>query len=340
MKKILFLQPRSYFERLGVDFSKANFHALFHSPMLYYGKIEPDVFCVISCLDHSVISRYIGSEYRKNGIPFYLIMDGVFEWSNAVSNPFLKKLGVKLLSPIFYDGVLCVDAGLNNMLNELDIMTLQYSSGILAENSEGSGFLVTTANSAYFNEVEYRQMIVLLKKIINTLKLMNLTVRYRVFDNRIVNDLSIPVDENIISGDFSNCVKPFAAVVTTPSTIAQTAMEMDKPVCILDYRDGPLFLQTGWRFHDSIDAATVILSMVGRDPDRMGYQRDAVSRLDINKALTVVLDKKDGYFSNRNKKIDLKKDIFIISFDFPVRYFISHVKVSMSGVYKKIKRLL
>ncbi|MFT4671898.1 MAG: hypothetical protein ACI945_001238, partial [Pseudohongiellaceae bacterium] len=287
--RVLFLQPKEYFLRLGFvlndDFDEDfGFFSLYQT----LHKIC-DYDAVVTCIDHSHSSRYICRYAGSRGIPSILVMDGIFEWSNAVANPFLKANGIKLLSPCVYSEVMTIDAGLNAYINNSGQNSRMYSIGSQAVTSEEcrkkSNFLVSTANKAYFTLEERDSLCLLMKDVVECLKKGSYTYGFRIFDPYIKSYLGIHDDENHVDGTFEVNVDVFDCLITTPSTIAQTAMERSMPVALLDYRDAPIFLNSGWRINGRAPIEITLDSMRGRDDDRMRFQRDQICCESLNSAL-------------------------------------------------------
>ena len=78
---------------------------------------------------------------------------------------------------------------------------------------------------------------------------------------------------------FARCIRRYDCLVTTPSTIATTAMLARKPSATLDYRDEPLTQQTGWRIHESADIDRTLASMLEPAAERMTFQAREVAHL-------------------------------------------------------------
>lgn len=342
---VLFLQPKEYFQKLGVNFETLSFNFEFGvSTNLGLDQIRGRYCAVVSCIDHSHFSRYVSKLARDSGISSILMMDGVFEWFNATNNPFLKKVGIKLLSPLVYSSVLVRDKGLFQYLNKRDVECAMYSS--LGSDGErklyssrepalerkGSDFLITTANTPYFNENEFYQLVELIKKLVKVLDSNGYTYKYRLFDASLVTALGVLNVDNITEPSFDESLNMFSGVLTTPSTIVLNAMKAGLPVCIFDYRDGPLFIQAGWRMNSSSGILSIIESMLEKDRDRMGYQHDVSASESANSSLEAMINK--GYLSHKRASYDFSKEPFVISFEYRVRCFFVLMRKKFSKISK------
>lgn len=336
--KILFLQPREYFERLGVVFQDLECEYEFgvFSTFSTRKKIEK-YSCFVSCIDHSHFSRFYCALAKENDVPSLLMMDGVFEWSNATKNGFLAKRGINLLSPFCYSHALVVDPGLKKNLTSQGVVCAQYLPAPepnFEKVKKVGEFLITTANSPYFNDDERRCLVKILKDVVSALKSEGYSYSYRIYDEFLIRELGIAPEENITDGDIFSVANKFKAVITTPSTIAPQISTLELPVAILDYRDGPVFVQTGWRINGASNLSAVLDSMIKNEESRMKFQNAQIESVVtpsdfINKIVG------ESYFSPAKSKDvarDLKNDAYVISFEFFVR-------VLVVGPLKSLKRL-
>ena len=346
MTRVLFLQPKPYFERLGVDFSRLEFEADFGIISLrQFQKNVSRYDAVVNCIDHSLFCRAICILAEKVGIPSILIMDGVFEWENSISNPYLKKIGVQLLSPVSYSNAMVVDKGLQNYLSKTGVNSSMYSSNesVVKPVSKGdmqASVLITTANNPYFNEAEKERLCDLLERVISELVSMGVSFKFRIYDDYLKSRFSIAGSENITGGAFEDIVTKFSCVISTPSTIVQTSMELGIPVAILDYRDSPVFLNSGWRIHGSIDLKSTLASILEPDEDRMRFQSNCISSRSANKVLGEMVDLR--CVSIKVEDDNLLQSPFVFSLEYPIRKLIlfvrRHFKKTFQGLLTGLKK--
>lgn len=325
-KKILFLQPRAYFERLGFDFEALDYEVDFGVVSLTsYKKRLSSYACVFSCIDHSGFSRFLCQYAREKGVPSIIVMDGVFEWSNATKHPFLNKLGVNLLSPFSYSMAMVCDEGLRRYLEKKGVNVSMYYPGnsIKGRGDDNGYILITTANSPYFDEAEKSCLVAMYLAVINHLRDCGVSYKFRIFDEGLLEALSISHDDNIVDGAFEEALVGARAVISTPSTVVVTSMMYSLPVAIADYRDGPLFINSGWRINGAVNLEDTIKSMLSRDVHRMSYQEDFCSSLKrANDACVDLIEKKTkGKFSDVKGQgcAVFSGDRYVISLEYPAR---------------------
>lgn len=337
-KKVLFLQPRQYFERLGVVFDTLPFDYEFGMPSfgIITGKYK-EYDAAVTCIDHSQYTRFICQEFKRSGVKVILMMDGVFEWANATNNPYLEKLAIKLLSPVCYDSVLTVDRALMDILKKEGVESDQYTKRVCeASLNNRQRFLITTANTPYFDLSEYSFLVSAIKEISDCLEENSIEFDYRIFDERLIKDLAIEDSRNKVSGTIENVGSKYAGVFTTPSSIVISLMEIKIPVCIIDYRDGPLFVQSGWRKTPGSNTDKILKSMLAKDKDRMGYQSSQLADKSTNEALRLTIDR---YFRPFDPAVDysqVNKDPFVISFEFYARKCIVFLRDNFKGFTQRI----
>ena len=167
-------------------------------------------------------------------------------------------------------------------------------------------FLITTSNTSYFTNHEKKSLLELLNKIIKTLEVLNKPYSFRIFDEYLINKLSINNKINITEGDFEQCLKNHDFIITTSSSISYLAMFHDKPVAHIQYRDTPVFIRSGWNINSIINLSQTIQSMLERDKHRMKFQRFQV--LNYNSS-NPFLENTISFEKNQQKIVDLNPSI-------------------------------
>ncbi|CAH6924578.1 conserved hypothetical protein [Vibrio chagasii] len=234
----------------------------------------------IAPLEHKSLMLTYRSSREKYAM--IAIQDGVFDLSNALKN---KKHVYPLHMPMVNDFLFCLGEHEKKLLRELNPSKSVYSyqPKFLSElidlkmenNKKKFDFLITTANTAYFDDFEFNELITLLVNIILELDKNEHNYILRIYDPEIISYLEDKVGRklvNITTGDFKSVVNNVECVLTTPSTIAVESMLLNKPVGTLYYRDEPLLTQTGWIIHRSSNLPSVVSQMVLKDDDRMLIQ--------------------------------------------------------------------
>ncbi len=330
-KKVLFLQPKRYYERLGVDFSKLDFYMDFGciSTFSFIYKME-NYSLVVNAIDHSIFNRRIVSIANENGIETLYIADGIFEWSNATVNPFLCKKGIKLLHPFYYSKAIVMDDLLNGVLKRKGVLSYMYSKRIEDfERSDREDFcvLLTTANNPYFNDKEKDLFFDIIGGAASLLRERGIKYKWRVFDRELI-DVVCKDDFNHTDGRLCDVLKDVDCVITTPSTLISEVASVDIPVAVIDYRDGPLFSQSAWRITSKERVIDVVKSMMARDDARMKMQRDLLIKdRDINEAFLDSI--KDTYFERNTDSVGSK-----ISLEYLSRCVIEVGKDRFSKLYR------
>jgi hypothetical protein len=117
-------------------------------------------------------------------------------------------------------------------------------------------------------------------------------------------------------------------------------MELGVPVAILDYRDGPIFLQSGWRITGQTDILSVVMSMLSFDSDRMSFQNTQISRSNLTDQLNSIANEN---FFRKSSAHDFKLTLgnyFILRMEFKMRLMLEFLKNKFSKIYKAMLRFL
>ena len=135
--------------------------------------------------------------------------------------------------------------------------------------------LVTTANTAYFDDIEYGILFRLISDVLGLLIDKKTSFAIRLFDERLLTDLNTKFDGlllNDVEEGFEETLLRYSAVVTTPSSVAVVSMFHQRPTALLVYRDFPMFLQTGWLVPSAAVFAGLLDGFLDGDRDRMEVQ--------------------------------------------------------------------
>lgn len=281
MKKILFLESKQYYDNLGVLSKKLynTYEVEFDGSRFYKKNAEffSDIYAVVSTIYTSPINNYVIFRAKLLNIRTILLADGISDYSNSYSNPFLSKYKLKLYDPVLHDIFLCVGKH----------MTEYYSYGCQAMHylpkridtivdtlpCPGNGrVLITTANSPYFNKDEFKALVTLLKKTITGIEQNGIEFDLRIFDEAILTNLNGSFI-NRIEGSFEDVLADYDIVITTPSSISIAAMTHNRCVAQLVYRDTPYFINTGWTISGVFPIEITIHDMLARNVDRLLFQQ-------------------------------------------------------------------
>ncbi|CAH0527273.1 hypothetical protein [Vibrio hippocampi] len=324
--KILFIEPRFYFERLiSIEDLIIKGHEVRFGVPVVITSLKS--FCeqydlVVTCIEHSAVSRRLISYCNYLGLNTVLIMDGTYEFSNSHSNPYLKKIKFKLLHSNKFTYVFSIDLMMKGYIESLGSKFVGYCPRHAnpikkMKNLTNDKILLTTANSAYFDEFEFCSLIRLLTKIIDYLEKSNIDYSFRIYDKRVINELNIEQNKNDINEGFQETLLKYSHVVSTPSTIINTAVEANIPTALLLYRDAPITQPAGWIISDGVELNRTFISFLSKSSDRMNFQKRF--SLDSNIDACKTID--DLVCGNENESISehINKDYLNLSIEYKVR---------------------
>jgi hypothetical protein len=274
----------------------------------------------------SPISNFLTIKAMQEGVKTAILADGLFEWGNAYSNSKIKKYKVNLHNPIMHDVFYCVGKVEEMYFNYLGYNAIQYEPKILNMNTtqikqpNDNVFLITTANTPYFNDYEMDNLVLLIESVIDSLEILNFKYFFRIFDQELIKRLKIQKSRNFCEGGFSKALKKCDFVISTPSSIVVESMYHQRPVAQLIYRDSPHIMQSGWAIFNSNNTNKTLQSMIKKDNDRIEFQNFQVTQYksDVN----IFTETRQ---SSRNKKLKLLLDQHLFnmlnsSFNFNFEY--------------------
>lgn len=281
-KKVLFLESKGfYLNIIGPDqINNVNFE--FDGGLNYNDDNILKFDLVVYTIYSSYLFNFIVLKCKKLNIPTLNLFDGVAEFSNFRNNKYITSLGMSNYHPVASDfiGVVGDKAARYFSIRGCDVikyMPYRISLGKNMHLPNNDKFLITTANTAYYNTSEYNVLLDVLIDVVSTLLRLQIDFKFRIYDKNIISDLKILPDDNLISGTFEDVLKDFTSVITTPSSISLTAMKFNRAVAQIQYRDYPHFFQSGWFILPKVNLDETILSMLNRDVDRMAFQAAEVS---------------------------------------------------------------
>ncbi len=308
--RILFSEEEKYYRNLGlVDIDNISFT---FDGMKLYKKKESwlnerfDMFvCFMYTLPHNSL---LTEKFKRNNCPTVLVIDGIYDYANSNSNPMVRKYNLELYQFIQQDFILSVDHRLSDFFHSSKKHISYRPKHILGykEFKEFSGVekkvLITTANSAYFNDVEYQNLIDIIKETVAIFDSENVKYDFRIFDENIINDIPIKDGcKNVIDSNFEVILGKYDHFVTTPSSIAISAINNKKAVALLLYRDEPTFISSGWSFTSKRTISASLTSFLNMDEPRMRYQerfaKNFEQERDISDAISIIAQRKDVYSS-------------------------------------------
>ncbi|EOX1534634.1 hypothetical protein [Vibrio cholerae] len=348
MKKPLILQPKCYFYDLGLDLYNVDVFEM--KPLIWLERNHKLVSHIISCIDHDLYSRAVVLYAKKFDIKTVFLMDGIYDYNNAFSNKYTRSLGVDLFYPFLYEKVYCVGRSTAKLFNYLGAETYCYlpRRAQVSFNKDRTlmfDVLIATANTPYFNCSEKERLVHLIKICIDNIIKLNLTYRLRIFDKEIIELLGEDSSVYVNDGTFSEHISSFKILLSTPSTLTETAVNFDIPVALLDYRDTPIFTSAGWRIHQGVNLSETISDMMNGNISRLHYQslmgKNIINDEFLNdNCLLDDIKNKNINISNENKLFiyeSLLRSKFNLNFEYFVRRVYSHLKYNkLFAVFVKI----
>lgn len=222
-------------------------------------------------------------KWLSKGGKVIAVLDGVFDFSNAFEHPFYTS-SYKLFYPALCNVIIAGSVEHANLIRGLNpnLKVTSYQFPSLRNDLDCRNisdmkefdFLITTANSAYFNDMEREQLIRFIVEAIEYLDQNGFSYCLRLFDKSLLSTLGeAAIGKNLCEDTFSNVAKRCRNILTTPSTVVVEAIAMDIPVGVFLYRNFPLTIQGGWVVRSVDSIQEVIEDMVVAPPERMDIQR-------------------------------------------------------------------
>lgn len=300
-KVILFSEHEAYYRDLGLE-DREGFEYHFGGMRLYKKSLslldKYDVFvCAFYTLPHNVILTCKFSAINKHTV---MCTDGIFDFANALVNPMITKFQLAQFHPIIQGNFICVGQNeaqyfrRNNQINTYNYLPKR----MISKNNDmplppQKKVLITTANTAYFNDVEYQCLCDLIVDVVLLLKEEGVDFAFRLFDDKLKVSIEEKLQTNVvndISHAFEDTLISYSSVITTPSSIAITAMCYQRSVALLVYRDQPMILQAGWLIPSTGVLKGMLNGFISLDKERMRIQQQVVGSYVAEKNLTDYID--------------------------------------------------
>jgi hypothetical protein len=287
-RKILLIEDKEYYERLGVlkNLNTQKYEIEFNGLKRY--KMTDDeiatYYAIISILYTNPISNLLILKAKKNGVRTILLCDGVIDWANLFKNPMQLKYNLKLYHPIIHDLFVCVGEDEKEYFESLGNEVVKFMPKRIINNFKKiplphkNKFLITTANTAYFDDIEKEFLLDLIQETIKELNKLNIDFIYRIYDKYLIERLDINESDNYVGGSFDEVLELSSAVITTPSSISINAMYHERPVGHFLYRDTPMFIQSGWLVSKSFPISDTLISINMKSSERMDFQNYQIKK--------------------------------------------------------------
>lgn len=272
---ILVLEHRNYYEGL-LDFDQSIYNVTFGGLKLYKSNLK-QFDLIVSFNFLSDLGNFMIIKAINQGVKTLLVSDGIIDWSNMFGNKVFKAKNLKLFHPILHDYFFCVGKNETSYFRSQGQETYSYvpkrmeiKNDIFSKKNQYD-FLITTSNTPYHDEIEKQVLLKILNELVKFLNKYGYSFGFRIYDDFLKKKLKISETNNFTSGDFGTIFNNFKCLITTPSSIIITAMQFDKPVAQIIYRDTPLFVQSGWLI-TSLNIDSTLVSMHNKNRERMQFQ--------------------------------------------------------------------
>ena len=297
MKKnrILFLDPKKEVDKILKNTDYRKYKSEYNGQLLYRNNITDfKKYDLIACINTAnPYNCFLLSKCTSAGIRTLTITDGIYEWENAYNNPKHKRNDIALHDPIPSSAIVMTGGygqkylkTINSGTNFFRHIPYRMQNSEMTQQCKSAQqekiVLLTSARTSSFSTEELQRAIVLYSLVIKECESQCIKIRYRIFDENLAEHLKIPKKDNNLSGSFKDSLQSISAVISSPSSVCLEAMANFLPVAIIDYRDSPIFMQSGWRIHQSVSIPTVLNSMMQMEESRMKYQSSVIAEFNKN----------------------------------------------------------
>lgn len=229
-----------------------------------------------------LLNQLAAARARAAGCRVVFVSDGVFEWANVHRHGPQPLFAPLIATDCFVTSQF--DASFIDFHNpDLKGRCIKYTprnaifQPTRQDLTKDYDFLVTTANTPYFDDAEFERLSKLLEQVITAIESAGFSCAFRIYDEKLAKTLSLNQNKNFLDESFSDVLLRVHSVISTPSTIAVTAMAAGLPVGLLRYRDAPITLSTGWNIFIDQNLHETLRGMSNLDQERMNFQYIQVS---------------------------------------------------------------
>lgn len=347
--KVLFIESESFYQSfLNLNYSviESTFdggYFLSEGKFLNYDLV---VYTIYSSLRFN----FIISKLRNHNIPVLLMFDGVAEFSNFDNNQLLISQGMENYHPVVSDYLCVVGDKASRYFTSrgcevFKFMPENIKSKSVVDLPKNNVVLITSANTAYYNDLEFYLLLDLMKQTVELLNNSKVEYIFRIFDKRLIEGLEI-VGNNYTDGSYENILIKVSHVITTPSSISLTSMYHQRPVAHFTYRDCPLFFQSGWNVIPGCISKHWLDSFLSFDEKRMAFQHSEVTENfsceDITRTFSLIVEK----YNFKHNEVEFYENIFYkmlsskynINVEFTIRKFYWKLKRTRFSKFIKLLR--
>lgn len=246
------------------------------------------------------IASYFLVENKK----VYMYTDGVFDLANALKNRFFnQRYNFFPYLNFPYSELLVFGKTEQLFFSLFGIKVSNYKRKELNKvmhNNTKPKFLVTTANTPYFDEIEFKLLVKLLKDIKKISdEIQEIDFLWIISDKKLSNSLGIKPSKE----KFINIYKNIDGLISTPSTIILESMKLNIPSCTLIYREEPLFYSSGWNMFFGANYLKIINQMKNKSFINILFQESIVNNyynnVDLQK--NKIINKQDFFLKNQKQ---------------------------------------
>lgn len=271
------------------------------------------------------IASYFLVESKK----VYMYTDGVFDLANALKNRFFNyKYNFFPYLNFPYSELLVLGKTERLFFSLFGIKVSNYKRKEQVKtmhNNTKPKFLVTTANTPYFDENEFKLLLKLLKDLKKISdKIQGVDFLWIISDKKLSNSLGIKPSKQ----KFIDIYKNIDGLITTPSTIILESMKLNIPTCTLIYREEPLFYSSGWNMFFGADYLKIIKQMKNKSFVNILYQESIVNNYynESHNKYDKIIDKQDFFLKNQKQFHLMVSSKFLSAYNFNFESFLRRIK--------------
>ncbi|UUV18850.1 hypothetical protein NRK67_16420 [Fusobacteria bacterium ZRK30] len=308
--KILFLEEREYYKNLGLKISDEI--TVEYNGIKYYKKNDAlkRYDYIISFMYLNPMCNYIITKANELGIETILVSDGIVDWTYLFNWKFAKKKKLVTFHPIIHDYFFVLGKFELGYFQFKGDKAFQYlPKRIIKEEKiklpKEIIFLITTANTSYFDLDEKKVLINLMNQTIDVLEELNIKFKFRIFDKELIKHLkNYESYENVIECNFLESISDITHVITTPSSISLESMFNERKVCHFFYRDDPVFLRSAWNLIPGLDIKKSLKDFYYGNKEKNIYQKYILSTYLESNEIIEKLPKTTLNSQMKNKSIE------------------------------------
>jgi len=353
---VLFSEHESFYRDIGLtdckDFTYTFGGCRFYKKNLNFFKHFDAFICAFYTMPHNTL---ITLNFHKLQKPTVICADGIFDFSNAMNNPMIRKYDMTMYHPIIQSHLFCVGNKeklyFSNQVDSYNYLPKRVlSKSTMSELPHIKKTLITTANTAYFNNKEFKALSILMLDIIKTIIDSDIPFAVRIFDSKLLvfleKELLVHL-ENDTALDFEQTLKVYTNIITTPSSIAITSMYHKRAVALLVYRDTPMLMQSGWLIPSGTIFKENLDSFLELSPQRMDIQTNILKTYLAENKMEDLLSKvirqsklteSINYHHINKNMLNMLNSNFNFNFEWFVRKLYS--KIKKNKLIKKLKIIL